>query len=1206
MTEQKRHRYPTEEEYRPGGFWALVVTQFQGAFNDNVYQYLIMFFALGIFSAMPGGDGGTVTVPVIGSKIAPDVWIPNIATFVLALPFIFFPGVFGSLADRYSKQRVALATKYLEVVIMFTAGFAFWLGNPYLVFLIFFLMATQSAMFGPTKYGILPEIIPEARLSWANGIMQMTTIISIIAGTIIGGQVYAVFHENDLPIWSTASVLIIFSTIGIISAHFITKPPAANPSQPLTLNPWAGMLSYSETIWKDRILFNVVLGYIYFWFAGALMRNALFAFCTNTLHLESGATTAIIGMTAIGIAVGALSAGYLSRSRIELGLVPIASVGLAISTLLVAVPASYYGSFLFQPLASVLDVFGLKGVVTSVVYGMAHGLAVPPDPIEAPYVVLLLFLALAMGFWAGVFDVPLSASIQHRAPHGMKGGIIAATNMFTWFGIAGASLFLLLLSAFGMQSHEVFAITAALSLIMGAYIVLRVPHLIVRTFMWILGNTLFRIRSLYRENMPDTGGVLLVSNAMSFVDMLFIIASNDREIRCVVGKDVENTPWIARMARMTGMILVDPNGSQQHIADAFREAREVLRGGGVLMVSLEGPFDEDGHPTKLHHDFAGLARDAGAPVVPVYVDRLWGMVYRLKDGRFTWPKLPCKPYIVQVAYGAAVPLDSGRAAVNQAICEVGMQARFERPLRHAVLHRGFVRSARKHLRRVAIADETSGALNYFKTLVGSIAFARKLKQILGPEEMVGVLVPPTVGGALTNIALQLLGKVPVNLNYTANNETLASCARQCEIKQVLTADKFLKRLTQLKVPGETILLEDIKDSVTGKDRIIAMLLALFAPIWLLEKVLGTPPKTSEDLATIIFSSGSEGEPKGVMLTHRNVLTNVEQGFEVFPHDEDTALVGFLPFFHSFGFSITLWMVVTNGLKGIYHPNPLEPKVIGKLIEDHKGTLIIGTSTFLQNFVRRCTPEQMASLEFVVAGAEKLAPRVREAFNAKFDVEPLEGYGTTECAPAVSVNVPDCVSPGFYSRQCKHGTIGRPLPGDCVRTIDPDTREVLPLGESGLLQVKGPNIMKGYLGQPERTAKVLVDGWYDTGDIAQVDEDGFIRITDRLARFSKIGGEMVPHTTVEEKLHGVLGLTEQSLAVASVPDTQKGERLVVLHTLDEAQLEELTSKLDTIDLPNLWIPRSKAFYRIEEIPVLATGKMDIKTVKKLAQEFDLGE
>ncbi len=268
--------------------------------------------------------------------------------------------------------------------------------------------------------------------------------------------------------------------------------------------------------------------------------------------------------------------------------------------------------------------------------------------------------------------------------------------------------------------------------------------------------------------------------------------------------------------------------------------------------------------------------------------------------------------------------------------------------------------------------------------------------------------------------------------------------------------------------------------------------------------------------------------------------------------------------------------------------------------------MIGTSTFLQGFIRRCTPEQLQSIKFVICGAEKLTDRVRTAFKDKFGVEPLEGYGTTECAPVVSANLPDSASPGFFVRRLRVGTIGRPIPGVVARVVDPDSGAVLPPNEAGLLQIAGPNIMQGYLGMPEKTAEVVQDGWYSTGDIAAIDEEGFITITDRLARFSKIGGEMVPHTKLEETLHGLLGLTEQSLAVAGVPDTAKGERLVVLHTLTEAQLEELLEKLDAAGLPNLWRPRANSFYRIEAIPVLGTGKMDIKSIKKLALALDLGE
>jgi acyl-[acyl-carrier-protein]-phospholipid O-acyltransferase/long-chain-fatty-acid--[acyl-carrier-protein] ligase len=895
----------------------------------------------------------------------------------------------------------------------------------------------------------------------------------------------------------------------------------------------------------------------------------------------------------------------MSRSKIELGLVPLGTIGLTISALLVAIPPAFYIDHVLSPVGAALAVVGLKGIVLAPVVAVTGALGFETAGGMAPYMLLLMFFSLSMGFWSGVFDVPLSASIQQRAPHGSKGGVIAATNMMTWFGIAGASVFLMGLGALGLSSYQVFMVIGFSALVMGAYIVTRVPHLLVRTVMWFANNTLYRVKTLKRDNIPSEGGAVFVGNHLSFIDLLFLVVSCDREMRCVVGKEVLKVPWMAWIAKAMDMLTVDPNGSQQHITECFQEARRALRAGQVVLISIEGPVDCDGTPTRFHRDIEGLVDGTGAPVIPVHIDRLWGTVYRWEKERFRWIRPPRLPYLIQVAFGAPIEGQPSRTAVREALMHLGTEAYFQRPLRHPLVHQGFVRMARRNLRKIAIADVTSGALSYFKALVGSIVFARKLKKLLGPDEMVGVLVPPSVGGVLTNIALLMLGRVPVNLNYTATNETIASCARQCGIKQTLTSRKFLERLTQLQPPGEVIFLEDVKESVKGSDRIVSMLMALLLPIGVLDRIFGAASRNSDDLATVIFSSGSEGEPKGVMLTHRNVIYDTECALEVFPHDDESVVIGYLPFFHSFGFTVTIWLVLCNGLKGIYHPNPLEPKVIGNLSQEHNGSVMIGTSTFLQNFIRRCTPEQFAALKFVVAGAEKLAPRVREAFREKFGVEPLEGYGTTELAPAVSVNIPDCVSPGFYGRYCKHGTIGRLLPGQSARVVDPDTREVLPEGVSGLLQIKGPNVMKGYLGQPERTAKVLQDGWYDTGDIAAIDEDGFIRITDRLARFSKIAGEMVPHTTVEEKLHELLSLTDQSMAVASVPDEQKGERLVVLHTLSDEQLEELLGRLDESGLPNLWVPRARAFYRIEAIPVLATGKMDIKEVKRLATALDLG-
>jgi acyl-[acyl-carrier-protein]-phospholipid O-acyltransferase/long-chain-fatty-acid--[acyl-carrier-protein] ligase len=451
-----------------------------------------------------------------------------------------------------------------------------------------------------------------------------------------------------------------------------------------------------------------------------------------------------------------------------------------------------------------------------------------------------------------------------------------------------------------------------------------------------------------------------------------------------------------------------------------------------------------------------------------------------------------------------------------------------------------------------------------------------------------------------------MNRVPVNLNYTTSPANLESAARQCEMTHVITARAFLERLP-IAVPGKPVYLEDIMKTVTKKDRIVALLLAIFCPVRLLEKMLGLPGKRSQtDLATIVFSSGSEGNPKGVMLTHYNILSDIECLAQVFPHKTGDVMIGFLPFFHSFGFMGTLWTPITNGLAGAFHPSPLETKAIGELIFKYKARFLIGTPTFLQAFIRRCAAEELSSLSFVVCGAEKLTTRLRDAFREKFNKEPYDGYGTTECGPVVSLNVPDVPLSDLYQRGSKRGSVGRPLPSISVRVVDPDTGEVLQEDQPGILQIRGPNIMQGYLNMPEKTAEVLKDGWYASGDIATVDENGFITITDRFARFSKIAGEMVSHQKVEESLHALLGLTEQSLAVAGVPDRMRGERLVVLHTLSEEQLQQLIDKLDECDLPNLARPRTDNFYKIEAIPVLGTGKMDIKSVKAMAATLDMGE
>lgn len=409
----------------------------------------------------------------------------------------------------------------------------------------------------------------------------------------------------------------------------------------------------------------------------------------------------------------------------------------------------------------------------------------------------------------------------------------------------------------------------------------------------------------------------------------------------------------------------------------------------------------------------------------------------------------------------------------------------------------------------------------------------------------------------------------------------------------------------MKLDAEIVFVEELRKNATKLDTARAAFWALAAPMPLLERKLGLTDVSRDELLTIIFTSGSTNEPKGVMLSQGNIDSNITAVDALIRLVPDEMVLGALPFFHSFGYTITLWWPLTLASGVAYHFNPMDSRIIGELCQKYRCTTMMGTPTFLRGYVKRCTPAQFASLDLVLIGAEKLPLDLLEAFKAKFGFEPYEGYGTTELSPLVAVNVPEhrATSPSLAG--VKHGTVGRAVPGVRVKTVDPETLADLPQGTPGLLFVTGDNVMQGYLNRPEKTAEVVLDGWYNTGDIAVVDDDGFIRITGRQSRFSKIGGEMVPHIGIEESLIRITGDVgeegELPLCVTAVPDEKKGERLVVLHRPLTRPIDLVLREFGETGVPNLWIPDRTSFYEVDAIPVLGSGKLDLKQIKTIALE-----
>ncbi len=1132
---------------RLGGFWSLFVTQFQNAFSDNVLKFLTTFIIIALGFSQERRDQ---LVPLVG--------------LVFALPFVLFSMTGGFLADRFSKRNVIIGIKLAEIGIMSFAMLGLWRHNVVLLLGVIFLMSTHSAVFGPNKYGLLPELLGEKELSWGNGIIQLGTFVASISGTVAAGLLSDTFGKNQ--IWSGA-ILVGLALFGTLMSMGISRLPAANPTKEFRLNFLSEFWTQFQAIRMDRVLWLSVLGSTFLWFLAALFQPTIIFYGKDVLHLNDTHSGYLQASLALGIGIGSVAAGYLSGKKIEYGLVPLGAVGLSV-----------FGALLAR-----------------------RGLS---------FELVAVNLAL-LGASGGFYAVPINALIQHRPDPANKGGVIAASAFLSWIGIMFASVIYYFFAVIlKLTPPQIFLVSALITLAGTVYVLYLLPDSLLRLVLWFLTHTLYRIKVLGRDHIPEKGGALFACNHLSHVDALLLLASTDRPIRFIMYKGIYELPWIKPLARILKVIPISSELRPREMIQALRDASEAINSGEVVCIFAEGQITRIGQMLPFRRGFQRIMKDVQAPIIPVALDGIWGSIFSFQKHRFIW-KLPRRiPYPVTVNFGTALPATATPIEVRQAVQELMAEAWLERKKRMQPLHRAFVRSARLHPFRFAMADTQSPRVNFSSALVRAIFLARRLKQVWARQKMVGLLLPPSVPAALTNVAALLMGKVPVNLNYTLSDEALASCIRQCDLKTVLTSRQFLEKI-KLKVPVQTLLFEEIASKPRTLEKTSAFLSAWLLPCRMLERslretsTLGTRPSTLspsdalDELATIIFSSGSTGDPKGVMLSHYNVGSNIEQLDQVLGFTRRDRLIGILPFFHSFGFTATLWAPATLGLGVVFYPNPLDAKSIGPLVSQYAITFLLATPTFLQLYLRGCSPEEFGGLRVVMTGAEKLSERLAAAFEEQFGIRPLEGYGCTECSPVVAVNTYDFRAAGFRQVGAKRGKIGHPLPGMTVRIVDPENRAPMPVGQPGLLRVRGPNVMQGYLGRPEKTAEVLCDGWYVTGDIAAMDEDGFLQITDRLTRFSKIGGEMVPHIKVEEKLHELAGTAEQTFVVTGVPDDKKGERLVVLHKLADAQLQSCLEKLGQSDLPNLWKPRPDQFLSVDALPYLGTGKLDLRKVKELA-------
>ena len=743
----------------------------------------------------------------------------------------------------------------------------------------------------------------------------------------------------------------------------------------------------------------------------------------------------------------------------------------------------------------------------------------------------------------------------------------------------------------------------------------------------------YRLREYGTDNIPREGAALLVGNHFTFLDALILYCASKRSIRFVA--DTNFLPKKSRLAnyviRKTGVIQFVP-GDRKTGVQMIRTAQAALQAGELVAIFAEGALTRDGQVRAFKKGYLALLKKTpNAPIIPFGIAGFFGsrFAYAKSKGykdRPTYRPIVSfgKPFSVAEARSKGWSDDHISLCLLHIVQELCVDAQDYRKHPENVYlltpARTAIRGCRKYGKdRLLLADSTGKETNGTRTLLEILVLRRVCHRLLGEDKYVGAILPTSVAAVLVNVALGFDRRIPVNLNYTFTNEVLNHCLHRVGIKRVLTSSQLLKKLPKLKIDAELLILEELaKTEIRTSDKVIAFLQSLL-PTFILERLLGLTSEKLTDINTVVFTSGSTGMPKGTILTNANVTANCQSFVQSAMPEKDDSLYGTLPFFHSFGYTVTLWFPLMQSHRCVFHYNPLDYKMVGETARKYKPTLFISTPTFMRTYARKCKSDDFASIDFPVAGAEKVSKELYAAWKEKFGRDINEGYGTTELSPVLCHNIPAHRAPDNITPYHIEGSIGYPDPNFVAKVVDMETDEELPPNEPGMLLVKGNSVTPGYFKDPENTAKIFKDGWYVTGDVARIDENNFIYITGRESRISKIGGEMAPHGLIEERLSeglkAILAEREPAtnstneedenyqMVVTAVPDAKKGEKLVVLYVDLPVAPEEICKKVADLELlPPLWIPSTINFHKVEEIPVLGTGKLDLKGVKQKAMQI----
>lgn len=1107
-------------------FVPLFVTQFLGAFHDNLFKNALIVLLL-FGTNLTGGAGA-------------DKLMTTMAAGLFILPFVLFSALGGQLADKFPKERIIRIIKGLEIGIAVLGGAALLSGSLILSFVTLFALGTHSAFFGPSKYSILPQHLGQEDLIGGNALLNTGTFLAILFGTVVGTGLVALPGGTVV----VSALMIGCAVAGYSASRFI---PEAQPlAQKIVINP--NLLDETRLVVTDALkcprgVVLAILGASWFWFMGGMFMAQLPNFVHETLGTDEYVLTLLLVLFSVGIAAGGLLNNTLLKGRIEAIYVPVASLGISL--------------FAF-------DLYWSSGQV-------AEGLSLR--------VAFDTFMIAACG---GLYVVPLSAIIQDRTPGECRARVLAASAIIDSLFMVASALFSAALISLGFDIRELFLVFAGANALVALYICRLLPDYLFKSFLQALFKILYHVEVRGLENFEKAGKrSVIVGNHVSLLDPPLLAAFLPGRPMFAVDSFVANWVWVKPFLKLVDAFPLDPTNpfSMKGLIRKVEEDRHVV-------IFPEGRLTETGALMKVYDGPGMIADKAGAMILPVRLDGVQHTPFARLKG-----KVPLKSFpkiTITILEPRTFSLDpqlkgrARRAAAGRQLYDLMEEMMFLTGDREQTLFQALIKASYVNGNQAAIVEDVARKPLKFKKLVqGSLLLGRKFESMTEKGENVGLLLPNSVGAVVAFFGLQSCGRVPAMLNFSSGARAMLSACRTARVSTIFTSRRFIEmaRLTeiveQLSRQVKVVCLEDLEISLVDK----------------LQSFVTRPGKFHQQHqvdpsspAVVLFTSGSEGEPKGVVLSHINLMTNIVQLSSRVDFNRQDIVFNCLPMFHSFGLTGGTLLPILSGIRTFLYPSPMHYRIVPEMIYSTNATIMFGTDTFLRGYARMADPYDFFRMRYIFAGAEKVKDETRSLYLDKFGVQILEGYGATETAPALTLN---------SAMHKKNGTVGRFLPGIIYRL------EAVPgVTEGGRLYVRGPNVMLGYYkaDQPG-VLQPPGDGWHDTGDIVNVDEDGFVHILGRAKRFSKIAGEMVSLAQVEAMADTVW--PERQHAVIALPDPRKGEQLVLLTTQEGASRELLSTYASANGISALLVPATIVW--TEKMPVLGSGKIDYQGVKALIED-----